>query len=323
MLYRQLGTSDLNVSVVAMGTMSWPGGNYAHARTNASPADLDAATLMVKTALDSGINFLDTAEGYGRGLAEEMLGQALERLGARDKAVIVTKVGPLFAEEQLDGRAVNLSRDHLIARCEGSLRRLRTDHIDLYLAHRPDDLTPIAETKAAAAELQQQGKIRWFGLSNFSAAQTAEALQHGSIAVNQLPYSLVDRGIDGDQRPFCLENKVGIMAYSPIGKGVLSGKYDASHLPPADDYRHQRKHFAAENLGRHLAIAQKVRELAPGHGCTPAQLALTWTFSQPGITVALPGVKSPEQVAANAAGGDVVLSAEAREVWDALSEANI
>ncbi len=321
MIYRQLGNSDLNVSAVALGTMSWPGCNYAYAKGVASAADLDGATEMVRVALDGGINFFDTAEGYGRGLAEEMLGTALERLGAREKAIIVTKVGPLFETEQIDGRAVNLSRAHLFERCEQSLRRLRTDHIDLYLAHRPDDLTPMEETMAAVATLKEQGKIRWFGVSNFSAAQLGEAMKHGAVVANQLPYSLVDRGIDGDQRPFCVENNVGIMAYSPIGKGVLSGKYDASHLPPADDYRHQRKHFAAENLERHLAIAQKLRELAPEHGCTPAQLALAWTFSQPGITVALPGVKSPEQVASNAAAGDVRLSAEARGVLDGLSGA--
>ncbi|CAN5649460.1 aldo/keto reductase [soil metagenome] len=319
MLYRPFGNSDLHTSVVALGTMSWPGCNYGYAKGTASAADLDAATRMVGTALDGGINFFDTAEGYGRGLAEEMLGLALERLQARDRAIIVTKVGPLFETEQIDGRPVNLSRAHLFERCEQSLRRLRTDHIDLYLAHRPDDLTPIEETMAAVATLKEQGKIRWFGVSNFSAAQLSEALAHGPVVANQLPYSLVDRGIDTDQRPFCEKHNVGIMAYSPIGKGILSGKYDASHLPPADDYRHQRKHFAAENLPHHLAIAQQLRELAPAHNCTPAQLALAWTFSQPGITVALPGVKSPEQVASNAAAGDVKLSATALASLDALS----
>lgn len=321
MIYRQLGNSDLNVSAVALGTMSWPGCNYGYAKGIASAEDLDAATRMVKAALEGGINFFDTAEGYGRGLAEEMLGIALERLKEREKALIVTKVGPLFETEQIDGRPVNLSRAHLFERCEQSLRRLRTDYLDLYLAHRPDDLTPIEETMAAAATLKEQGKIRWFGVSNFSAAQLGEALAHGPVIANQLPYSLVDRGIDADQRPFCEKNNVGIMAYSPIGKGVLSGKYDAEHLPPADDYRHQRKHFAAENLERHLAIAQHLRELAPAHNCTPAQLALAWTFSQPGITVALPGVKSPEQVISNAEAGDVVLSEEAKSILDRLSSA--
>lgn len=319
MIYRQLGNSDLNVSVVALGTMSWPGCNYGYAKGTASAEDLDAATAMVKTALESGINLFDTAEGYGRGLAEEMLGLSLERLKARDQALIVTKVGPLFETEQIDGRPVNLSRTHIFERCEQSLRRLHTDHIDLYLAHRPDDLTPIDETMAAVATLKEQGKIRWFGVSNFSAAELGNAMAHGAVVANQLPYSLVDRTIDADQRPFCEKSQVGIMAYSPIGKGVLSGKYDAAHLPPADDYRHQRKHFAAENLDHYLALAQQLRELAPSHNCTPAQLALAWTFSQPGITVALPGVKSPEQVALNAGAGDIMLSGEARSILDRLS----
>ena len=319
MKYRTLGKSELQVSTVGLGTMSWPGCNYGDNGYKPEASELATAREMVKIALEAGINFFDTAEGYGRGLAEEILGQTLEELGCREQAIIVTKVGPLFAEERVDGRTCNLSAQHVTERCELSLKRLRTDHIDLYLAHWPDPLTPIEETMKAAAKLQQQGKIRWFGASNFSNDLLSDALRHGSVVANQLPYSLADRTIDADKRPFCLENQIGIMAYSPLGKGVLSGKYDEQHLPPADDYRHTRKYFAQENLPRYLALAQRLRDLAPRFSCSPAQLALAWVLGQQGITTVLPGAKSPAQVRANAGASDVRLTDDSVRELDELS----
>jgi aryl-alcohol dehydrogenase-like predicted oxidoreductase len=308
MQYRKLGKSDLHVSVVGLGTMSWPGCNYGDSGYAPTPGDFTAARAMVQAALEAGINLFDTAEGYGRGLAEEILGQTLEELGCREKAIIVTKVGPLFGDEQINGRTCNLSADNIGERCESSLKRLRTDHIDLYLAHWPDPLTRVEETMEAVNKLKEQGKIRWFGVSNFPNDLLAAALRHGVVAANQLPYSLADRTIDADKRPFCRENQVGIMAYSPLGKGVLSGKYDAQHLPPADDYRHHRKYFAKENLPQYLALAGRLRKLAPQVSCTSAQLAMAWVLVQPGITVVLPGAKSSDQIRANAGASEVSLT---------------
>jgi aryl-alcohol dehydrogenase-like predicted oxidoreductase len=318
--YRKLGKSELNVSIIGLGTMSWPGCNYGESGYAPAPDDLRAARGMVQAALDAGINLFDTAEGYGRGLAEEILGQTLEELGCRERAIIVTKVGPLFGEEQTNGRTCNLSAKHIAERCELSLKRLHTNHIDLYLAHWPDPLTPIQETMEATNKLKEQGKIRWFGVSNFSNDLLDTALRHGVVTANQLPYSLADRTIDADKRPFCLANQVGIMAYSPLGKGVLSGKYDAQHLPPANDYRHHRKYFAKENLPRYLALAERLRELAPRFSCTPVQLALAWVLVQPGITVALPGAKSPDQIRANAGASGVSLTDDVVAQLDELSQ---
>lgn len=321
MQYRELGKSDLRVSVVGHGTMSWPGCNYGDSGYEPTPADFAATREMVQASLESGINLFDTAEGYGRGLAERMLGQTLEELGCREKAIVVTKVGPLFAEEQVDGRKCNLSAGHVAERCELSLKRLRTDRIDLYLAHWPDALTAIEETMRAARKLQEQGKIRWFGVSNFPNDLLDAALGQGPIVANQLPYSLADRTIDLDKRPFCVEKQVGIMAYSPMGKGILTGKYDTEHLPPAGDYRHTRKYFAKENLPRYLAITQRLREIAAQLSCSPAQVALAWVIAKPGISIVLPGAKSPEQIRTNAASGDVRLPREVIDELDSLSKA--
>jgi aryl-alcohol dehydrogenase-like predicted oxidoreductase len=318
--YRTLGKSDLNVSVISLGTMSWPGCNYGDSGYSPTPEDFAATREMVRTAFDSGINLFDAAEGYGRGLAEEMLGRTLQELGCREKAVIVTKVGPLFGEEQTGGRTCNLSAKHIADRCALSLKRLRTDYVDLYLAHWPDPRTPIEETMEAVAKLKEEGKIRWFGVSNFSNDLLGAALRRGIVASNQLPYSLADRTIDTDKRPFCVENRVGIMAYSPLGKGVLSGKYDAQHLPPPGDYRHTRKYFAKENFSRYFALAGRLRELALQISCTAAQLALAWVLAQPGITVALPGAKSPDQVRANAGASDLSVPESVLAELGALSQ---
>lgn len=314
---RLLGTTA--TSVIGFGTMSWPGCHFGTKGYAPTPEERASVREMVIAALDAGITLIDTAEGYGRGLAEELLGDVLAESGRRAEAVIVTKVGPTFETDPVNGRNCDLSEANIFQRCEASLRRLRTDTIDLYLAHWPDPITPIEETMAAAAKLKAQGKIREFGVSNFSAELMAEALKYGPLAANQLPYSLVDRDIDADRRPFCEKHDIGIMAYSPMGKGVLSGKYDATHLPPGDDYRHQRKHFAKENLPRHLAIAQRLRELAPTLNATPSQLALAWVLAQPGLTVALPGARSPEQIRANAAAGDIVLPEAILAELNALS----
>lgn len=307
---RTLGSSDLKVSVVGLGTMSWKDCRYGVTATPDSAPDKTGTLEVVRAALESGINLFDTAEGYGRGLAEELLGSALQELKARDKAVIVTKVGPLFSEEQVGGRTCNLSAAHIRARCEQQLRRLKTDRIDLYLAHWPDPQTPIEETAAVMNALKREGKIRWFGVSNFSTEQLGEALKHIPVVVDQLPYSMIDRQIDSDRRPFCIAHNVGIMAYSPLGKGMLTGKYTAEHLPPADDYRHQRPHFAKENLATHLALAARIRETAQELGVSPTQVTLAWTVAQPGITVTIPGARTLEQVRDNAGGGTLILTPE-------------
>lgn len=305
MIYRSLGTSDLKVSVIGLGTMSWKGCQYGEQSAPGATPDWQGSRDMVRAALESGITLFDTAEGYGRGHAEELLGAALHELGKRDEAVIVTKVGPLFGEEQIGGRTCNLSAPHVRARCEQALRRLKTDHIDVYLAHWPDPLTPIEETAGVMNELRAEGKIRWFGVSNYPNDLLERALKVTPVVLNQLPYSLIDRKIEADKVPFCINHKISIMAYSPLGKGILSGKYSADHLPPPDDYRHQRFHFAKETLDKHLDIAERTTQAAKQVGLTTSQMALAWVISQPGLTLTIPGARTPEQVRDNAAAGNL------------------
>ena len=288
--------------------MSWPYCRFGVTPPHGTIVDQKEIERVVASAINAGINLFDTAEGYGRGLAEALLGEALKALGKRKEVCVVTKVGPLFDDEIVNGRDTNLTAKHIFQRCEGSLKRLQTDHIDLYLAHRPDHATPIEETMAAMEELKRQGKIRHFGVSNFSAAELAAALKHGPVVANQLSYNLVGRGIDDEVRPYCVKENVGIMAYSPLGKGILSGKYDENHLPPDEDYRHTKSYFAKENLPKYFALGRRCRELAAQLNITVSQLALAWCLAQPGIAVVLPGSRNPEQALESAGAGDVVLS---------------
>lgn len=319
MKFRELGR--LRVSAVGLGTMSWPGCRYGIGGHKATEEEYQSMREMVAAALDSGINLIDTAPGYGLGLAEEVVGRALAETGRRDETVIVTKVGPLFGEEKERRRTCDLSAKSIAVNCEESLRRLRTDRIDLYLAHHPDEATPVEETIGAFVKLREEGKVREFGVSNFRKELLEEALKYGPVVADQLAYSLIDRSLDREMRPFCRERGVGIMAYSPLGKGVLSGKYDETHLPPPEDYRHQRKHFAAENLPRHLGLAKRLRELAPEVPCEAAQLALAWVLAQPGMTVILPGARTPEQIRHNAVAGGLDVPAHILAELDALSQA--
>jgi aryl-alcohol dehydrogenase-like predicted oxidoreductase len=290
---RRMGTSGPEVSILGLGTMSWPGCRYGEQMVDfPSPAE---ATTMLASALELGVHLVDTAEGYGRGLAEQHLGLAMKALGCRDQLVVVTKTGPLFGDEQKAGRSCNLSRAHVLERTEAALRRLGTDRIDVLLAHWPDPETSMEEMMCTAQELKDAGKILHFGVSNFSNDLLAEAMRHGEVVCNQLPCSLADRSIEDGRREFCLQHGIGIMAYSPIGKGVLSGKYDDAHRLPAEDYRNHRPHFR-ENLERNLVFAGRIRTLAREFDTEPVAVALAWTLLLPGITVAIPGAKSPDQI---------------------------
>jgi len=318
MIQRSLGHHGPLVSPVGLGTMSWPGCRFGHRNAPDQAVSPSDAVAMVRTALDLGITLFDTAEGYGCGLAEEHLGAALDEAGRPDNVTIVTKIGPLFDSEKLEGRACNLSRNHVFERVERSLRRLRVNQLDVLLAHWPDPLTPIEETMQAVADLKSAGKISHFGVSNFPNDLLASAIACGPVLCNQLPCSLADRSIEDGRREFCLAHNIGIMAYSPIGKGVLSGKYDTTHLPPPEDYRHQRPHFR-ENFESNLLLARRIRQVANDFSTSPVAVALAWTLHLPGITVAIPGAKSPEQIHDHAAAVELLENPSLLTALDTIS----
>jgi aryl-alcohol dehydrogenase-like predicted oxidoreductase len=314
MQYRKLGSSPLQVSVVAFGCIQ-VGGYYW------GSVDEDEWVTAVHSALDLGVNFFDTADFYGFGRSEELLGRALG--SRRAEAVIATKVGLTSRGGRTDFSATqmleledhiekDLSRKHIIQAVEGSLRRLRTDAVDLYLLHWPDLRTPLEETMGAMAELVKAGKVRAVGCSNFSVAQMREGASYLRFDAHELPYNLLDRRAEKELLPACIADGVGVMTYWSLGKGLLSGKYSERSTFGLDDWRHYDPLFKGEQLQSNLSTVEQLKTIAAQEGITPAQLAIAWLIHQPGVTSAIVGAKRPDQVAQNAATGDITLSPEAR-----------
>jgi aryl-alcohol dehydrogenase-like predicted oxidoreductase len=287
----------------------------------------------IRASIDSGVTSIDTAPVYGQGLSEQIVGEAIRGL-PRDEVQILTKCGLrwdaavgefFFDSEGSDGSTVRTyryaARDSVLAECEASLRRLGTDYIDLYQLHWPDPTTPIAETMDAFATLVNQGKVRAVGVSNFSAAQMHDADQLVSIVSNQVPYSMVNRGIEADLVPYCIEHGKGILAYSPLQRGLLTGKFTAGHVFAPGDHRAGNEFFSAENIRRVNVFLDSVRPIADGHRATVSQLAIAWAASQPGIAAVLVGVRDALQARANAVGGHIRLSdGEQAEIRNRLAE---
>jgi len=287
--YRELGTSGIHVSVIGLGGWAFGGGVWGDADDNESIAAIHAA-------LDLGINLIDTAEIYGSGRSEEVIGRALQ--GHRDRAVLATKVSP----QHLDPAGIR-------AALEGSLRRLRTDFVDLYQVHWPNRKFPISETMETLAALQKEGKLRAIGVSNFSLPQLEEALRYAPVQSLQPPYSLVWRMVERDLLPFCRAHHIGVLAYSPMAQGLLTGKFTLNNRPPEGDIRRKNRLFKNEDTYRAACqVAQKLEAYARRHGKTVAQVAVNWVISQPGITSALVGARRPAQVHENAGSADWRLS---------------
>jgi aryl-alcohol dehydrogenase-like predicted oxidoreductase len=265
------------------------------------------AIRTVHAALDAGTNFIDTAEGYFT--SESMLGKAL--VGRRDRVVLATK---------LSGEH---SRQHIRAAIENSLRQLRTDYIDLYQIHHPDPRWPLAETMAGLVRLQDEGKVRYLGVSNFGVEQTAEAATYGPITSSQPHYSMLFRSIEDDLLPYCLESEIGVMAYAVLARGLLSGKYPASHRFSDEDDRAHISTLTPEVRKAAVEICGRLTPWAHDHGYTMAQLAIAWTLANPAVTSAICGAKTPAQAIENCEAGRWHLSeqdmAEIEEQIEGLS----
>ncbi len=291
MEYRKLGDSDLNVSEIGFGAWGIGGAPFW-----SSEGDHPSCKAILK-AFDLGINFFDTAPVYGFGHSEELLGKTLKPV--RDKVILATKCGLVWDKEQLGAIAKNASRESILKEVEQSLRRLQTDVIDLYQVHWPDVDTAQEETMETLLEIQAQGKIRHIGVSNYSVAQMKECLKVGNLVSLQPEYSLLERSIEQETASFCIKNQVGIIAYSPLSSGVLTGKYDKS--TKFKDWRSKGiiGTFTGEGYENNIDKVDRLKALAEADGKTCGQMAINWVTRQPGLTTALVGVKNERQMEEN------------------------
>lgn len=297
--YRRLGKSELNVSVIGLGTWAIGGKFWGH-------TDEAAAIAAIRKAIDSGINLIDTAPIYGEGHSEEMVGKAVK--GHRHQVVIATKCGARFKGPDLVN---DLTPKSIRKEVEVSLKLLGTDVIDLYQCHFPDPNTPIEETMAEMAKMKAEGKIRAIGVSNFDAVLLRRTQKVAQIASNQVGYSMLNRGIENELIPFCLEQDIGILAYGPMGGGILTGKYKQKPKFEGGDARTWFYNFYEEPLWSKVqALLKELEKIAARHGKPVSQVAVNWVRQQPGIASALVGARNPQQAEANAAAGDWQLSAE-------------
>lgn len=311
MLQRELGTSGIQASAIAMGAWAIGGGSWWGENDDA------LSVRAIHTALDQGINLIDTAPVYGFGHSEDVVGQAIK--GRRDKVVIATKCGLRWQREDLgsfyferDGRRVfkSLHPDSIREEIEISLQRLGTDYIDLYQTHWPT-LTPLSEPISATMDclmqLKAQGKIRAIGASNVSLEQIQEYQRHGVLDVVQMRYTMLDRKIEGPLLDYCLAQNIAVLAYSPLEQGLLTGKVGMDRVFSEGEIRAGKAWFAPVNRQRVLDMLASWQDLTTQYQCDLSQLVIAWTLAQPGITHALCGARKPEQVQDNAGGGKLVL----------------
>ena len=311
---RPLGTSGLQVSPITLG--AWAIGGWMW-----GGSDKKDSIRAIQSCLDNGITSIDTAPVYGFGLSEEVVGEAIR--GKRDRYEILTKSGLTwkgtrgeyhFTTNDNNGVQCEIYKysgyDSIIAECEESLRRLGTDYIDLYQIHWPDHTTPIEEPMEAFSRLMEQGKIRAAGVSNYSVEEMEKASKVVELSSNQVPYSMVRREVEQDVVPWCIRNNCGILAYSPLQRGLLTGKITPDYPFAPGDSRPETPHFRINNLIRINKFLESIRPLAREKGATLSQLVIAWTLLQPGITVALVGARTREQVQQNAGAIEVQLSAD-------------
>ena len=295
---RQLGTSGLTVPALGLGCM---GMSAFYGET-----DTDESIATLHRAIELGITFFDSAELYGPYDNEELLGRAFA--GRRDEVLIATKFGVKPKADGPAGRSLDGTPENVRQSLEGSLKRLSTDHVDLYYQHRMDPDTPIEETVGALAELVQEGKIRHIGLSEAAADTIRRAHAVHPVAAVQFEYSLFSRDVEDEVLPTLRELGIGLVAYSPLGRGFLSGRFSSADELDADDWRRTQPRFQGENAERNLELASAVADLAAEKDVTPAQLALAWVLAQGDDIVPIPGTKRRSYLEQNAGALDVELS---------------
>lgn len=280
--------SDLAISQLGLGTWLFGGRRWGR-------VDERKSIETLAYALDHGVSFFDTADAYGDGLAEVLLGRALE--GRRKDVVIATKVGVVWRED--GSRYIDLSPAHIGVAVQRSLERLRTDTIDLYQLHEMDPVTPILETGMALMKLKERGLVRHIGVSNFDPDTLTTLRSVVPVLTTQSECSLLERSIEREMVPYCQANNMSVLAYSPLCRGLLSGKFSEASVFPDTDNRSQDEHFQGAAFRRNLKRVEMLNTLARDEGCSPAALAIRWVLNVPSIKAVIVGARTPEQLREN------------------------
>ncbi len=291
MQYRKLGWTDLNLSVIGFGSWALGGSGW---RYSWGPQDDEDSIKAIHRAMDLGVNWIDTAAVYGLGHSEEIVGKAIK--GLSNRPIIATKCSRVWDEDgNIRG---DLTRESIRREVEASLKRLQVDVIDLYQIHWPDPEEYIEEGWSAMAELVKEGKVRYIGVSNFNVEQMKRIEKIHPIASLQPPYSMLRRGIEEEILPYCKEKNIGVVVYSPMQKGLLTGKYNVEtvkNLAP-DDHRRNDPMFKEPQLSINVELVEKLKKLSEKYGKTPGQLAIAWVLRRPEVTSAIVGIRRPSQI---------------------------
>lgn len=326
MEYRKLGNSDLKVSAITFG--AWAAGGWMWGST-----DRNDAIAAIQAAYDLGVTSIDTAPIYGQGTSEEIVGEAIRGL-PRDKVQILTKFGMRwdldkgdfgFHSKNNNGDPIEIykyaGKESVIYECEQSLKRLGTDYIDLYQIHWPDITTAIDETFEGVTRLVEQGKVLHVGVCNYNVSQMEEAEKTISIVSNQIPFSMVNRSVEDETVPYCIHHQKSVLAYSPLERGLLTGKIHAGYTFQDGDHRASLPHFQPDFIEKANILLERIKPLADDKNATLSQLVLRWTIERPGITVALAGARNAEQAILNAKAIDLKLTADEIEFVSAVVDA--
>jgi aryl-alcohol dehydrogenase-like predicted oxidoreductase len=288
---QQFGNTDMHITPIGFGSWAVGGGGY---QFGWGPQDDEQSIAAINHALDLGINWIDTAAVYGLGRAEEVVARALK--DRSERPYIFTKCGRVWNDRgEISG---SLKAQSIKRECENSLRRLKIDIIDLYQVHWPDPEQDIGEGWSAMAELKREGKVRYIGVSNFDVGQMRRAMEIAPISSLQPPFSLVKPDIQNEILPFCEGHNIGVIVYSPMASGLLTGSMNSERIAklPNDDWRKRNSEFQEPRLSRNLELVEVLKEIAFVHNVTPGVVAIAWALQHPGVTAAIVGARRPEQV---------------------------
>jgi len=302
---RKLGWTDLNLSTIGLGTWAIGGGKW---KFSWGPQDDRESISTIRRALELGINWIDTAAVYGLGHSEEIVGKAIR--GLRDRPIIATKCERVWDKDgNIFGR---LKKESIRSEVEASLKRLKIEVIDLYQIHWPEPDKDIEEAWTTLGDLIKEGKIRYAGVSNFNIEQLKRVQPIHPVASLQPPYSMLERGIEDKTLQYCSENNIGVIVYSPMQKGLLTGKFTRERVRnlPEDDHRRRDPRFQEPELSANLKLVEDLRSIAEKGGRTLAQLAIAWVLRRPEVTAAIVGARRTSQIEETVVAGDWVLSKE-------------